>query len=304
MNSTDTNAQAYTFRGQAYAQLEENELALADFSNAIELDPENHEAYNSRGNYYQFIAEDLESAVADYENAIDLNNRIPAYHENLAGLYITLEQYEEAVDAYGDALRFNRDNPELHLESADAKELAGDDRGAAADRRRASDLFIRRAEEKLELDNLEGALDDFNSALELNEASATAHQGRAEILLQLGEEADALESFKRAGQLYTENNRVDNAIAVYDRVLELDDTFLEGYLNRGIAYRNKGIDSQDPADFENALLDLGTVVSESPDNPEGYYQRASALPRNQRCRCSGSRTPTSHRTRPLQRCLH
>jgi tetratricopeptide (TPR) repeat protein len=64
--------EAYSNRGVSYNDMGEYELALADYNQALELNPESAEAYNNRGVNYNDKGE-YELALADYNRALELN---------------------------------------------------------------------------------------------------------------------------------------------------------------------------------------------------------------------------------------
>jgi len=66
------NADAYFNRGDAYDEIGEYEKAIADYSKAIELKPGDALAYFNRGNAYGEIRE-YGKAIADYSRVIELN---------------------------------------------------------------------------------------------------------------------------------------------------------------------------------------------------------------------------------------
>jgi tetratricopeptide (TPR) repeat protein len=64
-------ADAFTNRGVAYGMKGDLNQAFADFDQAIELDPEDGLAYYNRGIVYDKKG-DLDRAIADYEKALEL----------------------------------------------------------------------------------------------------------------------------------------------------------------------------------------------------------------------------------------
>lgn len=66
------NADAYFNRGDAYGEIGEYEKAIADYSKAIELKPSDASAYFNRGDAYGEIGE-YGKAIVDYSKAIELN---------------------------------------------------------------------------------------------------------------------------------------------------------------------------------------------------------------------------------------
>lgn len=72
---------AYIERGRTYIQQEENDRAIADFTKAIELDPEGASAYNHRGVAYASKL-DFDSAIADFDKAIQFDPLLRNAHVN------------------------------------------------------------------------------------------------------------------------------------------------------------------------------------------------------------------------------
>jgi TonB family protein len=72
---------AYLDRGRAYLQQDDNDRAIADFTKAIELDPEGASAYNHRGIAYSAKL-DFDSAIADFDKAIQFDPLLKNAHYN------------------------------------------------------------------------------------------------------------------------------------------------------------------------------------------------------------------------------
>src|SRR5437016_1925492 len=65
-------SQAYVSRGAAYQFKFDYDQAIADYSEAIRLDPKNADIYSRRGTAYQ-LKSDYDRAIADYSEAIRLD---------------------------------------------------------------------------------------------------------------------------------------------------------------------------------------------------------------------------------------
>jgi TonB family protein len=72
---------AYIDRGRTYIQQDQNDRAIADFTKAIELDPEGANAYNHRGVAYASRL-DFDSAIADFDKAIQFDPLLNNAHYN------------------------------------------------------------------------------------------------------------------------------------------------------------------------------------------------------------------------------
>lgn len=109
-------ALAYHHRGIAYAKKEQWDLAIADGTKAIELDP-NIEldpqyalAYNSRGIAYAKKGQ-WDSAITDYTKVIELDpNFAPAYG-NRGVAYAKKGQWDLAIADYSKAMELNPNYP-------------------------------------------------------------------------------------------------------------------------------------------------------------------------------------------------
>ena len=67
-----TDAVSYYDRGTAYAEEGKSELAIADFTQAIQLNPDYANAYYSRGRVYDEQG-DNEQAIVDYNEVVRLD---------------------------------------------------------------------------------------------------------------------------------------------------------------------------------------------------------------------------------------
>jgi tetratricopeptide (TPR) repeat protein len=102
---------AYLKRGNEYFGKGDYDHAIADYSKAISLNPDNIDAYGGRGNTYSFKG-DSDSAIADYSQAISLdpNYATGAYYGNRAQEYLTKGDFAPALADFEQLLRFRPSN--------------------------------------------------------------------------------------------------------------------------------------------------------------------------------------------------
>jgi tetratricopeptide (TPR) repeat protein len=79
--SQGNKAVAYSNRGNEYLAKGDNDRAIADFNEAIRLDPRYAIAYNSRGIAYS-AKRDLDRAIADFNEAITLDPKFANAYNN------------------------------------------------------------------------------------------------------------------------------------------------------------------------------------------------------------------------------
>jgi len=72
---------AYIDRGRTYILQDDNDRAIADFTKAIQLDPEGANAYNHRGVAYAGKL-DFDSAIADFDKALQFDPLLKNAHAN------------------------------------------------------------------------------------------------------------------------------------------------------------------------------------------------------------------------------
>ena len=93
-------------RGVAYKANGEYDLALKDYDQAIQLNPNAASHYNNRGIIYR-LKHDYDRAIADYDEAIWLKSDYVAAHYNRALAYVDKGDYGHALSDLGFVLKFN-----------------------------------------------------------------------------------------------------------------------------------------------------------------------------------------------------
>ncbi|MDJ0554731.1 MAG: tetratricopeptide repeat protein [Microcoleaceae cyanobacterium MO_207.B10] len=91
------NADAYIYRGDVKEKLEDNHGAIADYNQAINIDATHPKAYYRRGNVLRKVGDNW-GAIADYNQAIRLNpNYVSAknsshFHADVSGTETLLQE--------------------------------------------------------------------------------------------------------------------------------------------------------------------------------------------------------------------
>jgi tetratricopeptide (TPR) repeat protein len=132
------NAEAYNNRGNVYTLLEDRRRAVADYTKAIDLDPNYAVAYYNRGLEKQFDG-DIEGAMADYTTALSLQPQHPQLmaniHCNLGILYETTGDHEKGLANFDEAIRYNPRHVSAYYNRGLAHERNGNFTQAIADYR-------------------------------------------------------------------------------------------------------------------------------------------------------------------------
>ncbi len=108
-----TDADAFYNRGCVYGSKGDVELALKDYSRAIELDAKHEDALYNRGLIYVKI-KDYEKALADFEKTLALNPDAVDAYCNMGNVRYEMGKFDEAIRDYTAALKLNSDDGDLY----------------------------------------------------------------------------------------------------------------------------------------------------------------------------------------------
>ncbi len=237
-------AMAYYNRGRAYLSLGEYEKVIADLDRAIELDPEMAMAYNNRGYVYDNLGE-YEKAIADYDRALELDSEMAMAYVNRAKVYLSLGEHKKAIADSDRAIELDSEMALAYVNRGAAYSNLGEHEKTIADCDRAVDLdpeialaYGNRGGAYLSLGEHEKAIADCDRAIELDPEMATAYVNRGAAYFSLGE--------------------YEKALADCDRAIELDPEMAMAYGNRGAAYYHLG-------EYEKAIADLERVLELTAD---------------------------------------
>ena len=190
------DASDYLALGVEQAREDEYDEAIDSLSKAIELEPEDPDAYYFRGISY-YLKEDPDSAIADFDKALEL---IP--NGTFAGItdadiygvrgasYALKDEYDKAIS-----------------DSEKAMELAPGDADFKA---YAAEAYAQRGYSYTKAEDYDRAIDDFDRAFELDNASADNFK------------ALAAEAYALRGYVYAKSGDSNRATAAFNRASELD----------------------------------------------------------------------------------
>jgi tetratricopeptide (TPR) repeat protein len=210
------DARVFVNRGLGYAEAHDPAKAIADFTEAIRLDPEETDAYYQRARAFHGVAE-YDRALADIDIVLGADpTDADAYDVRGTVLADTL-RYQEAAEMFLKAVKLDRDSKFHHNNLAAAQ---------------------------IELSQCRSALAEVDAALQLEPEYGYAIVTRGVALACLGERDKAMAEFDRARRLYPKSASIANAIAwelsksdqpgfrgdefplqVAQHAVELDDTF-------------------------------------------------------------------------------
>ncbi|MCZ6863646.1 MAG: tetratricopeptide repeat protein [Alphaproteobacteria bacterium] len=235
----------YNNRGVAYRKIGEFGKAIADYEQALRLDPGYAKAHNNLGIVNRAKGE-VDLSIQDYDRAISFDPGYADAYFNRGNAYVDRREYDRAIDDFGQAIRLDPSDATAHVN-------------------RGNSYFRKR--------DYDSAIQDYELALRLDPGHAGAINNREMAYKAKGETAPpilgAADAFILQGNDYFQQGQYDRAIQSYDQALGLDDGYAIAYFNRGNAYSFKG-------EIERAIRDYDQVIRIDPGHVNAHANRGHA----------------------------
>jgi lipoprotein NlpI len=107
-------AAAYYNRGNAQAANGDQAAAIADYDEAIKLDPKGAPAYNNRGTAKNESG-DAEGAIADFNEAVKHKKTFASAYFNRANVHAAKGEIDRAISDYTAAINYDRRNTNAYI---------------------------------------------------------------------------------------------------------------------------------------------------------------------------------------------
>ncbi|MGB6017397.1 MAG: caspase family protein, partial [Nodosilinea sp.] len=189
IDSTKLEAQEYLNRGLLKLGSMDNQGAIADFSEAIRLNPDDGNFYDSRGKA-KYAVGDSQGAMLEYREAV----RLFKQYGNTEKYLSALKQLWLLECALNQRSAESTPPPEVLLAQGNEKYAVRDYQGALAAYDEALHIdpsntyaYTSRGNAKLGLGDKEGAITDYDEAIRLDPKNAIAYQNRGNAKYDLGD---------------------------------------------------------------------------------------------------------------------
>jgi tetratricopeptide (TPR) repeat protein len=209
--------------------------ALAEFEEAVRLNPNLAPAWNSYGVALARAGRPAEAAPK-LARALELQPQEGAVHNNLGGVLSQLGRDREAIAQYREAIRLGPSSSGAHLNLGRELRRAGRDDEALAELEEAARLDPGSAPARSSLGSLlyakgrtAAALHEFSDAVRLDPSSASFRNNLGIALTAAG--------------------RLDDAVAQLRRAVELDPGYAEAHYNLAVALSRAGRSAEADAEF-------------------------------------------------------
>lgn len=247
---------AHYNRGTIYGERKDYDLAIKDYTRAIELRPDYTEAYNNRGWVYG-NKHDYDREIQDCTKAIELKPDYADAYNNRGSAYGGKGVFNLAIPDYAKALDLKPEDADVYYNLGVAFSRIDDHNRAIQYYAKAIEIkpnfaaaYNNRGISYAAINAHDQAIRDYTQTISLKPDNADVYNNRAAAYCSMGNSARAIQDCNRA--------------------IELQPNYADAYNNRGNAYGVKG-------DTQQAIRDYTKAIKLKPDYAQAYNNRAAAL---------------------------
>jgi tetratricopeptide (TPR) repeat protein len=185
-------AWAYRIRASEYLKRRDFDRAIADYSQVLQLYPQDRYAHILRGDI-SLHKRDFDQAIADFGQAIAIDPNNGAGYVNRAGAYVLKDDFEHAFADYARALDVNPRDVRAYLSRGSAHIAKGDIDAAMADYDQAIQIsptykysYFRRGSAYADEGDFNHAIADYDEGIRLDPKDGRAYRMRGLVNLRAG----------------------------------------------------------------------------------------------------------------------
>ena len=232
-------SEAYLQRGISNANTGDHSRAIADYDETLRLDVQQPDAFYARG-FSHAAGGNNDRAIADFNEALRLNPQLARAYWQRGAAYMAKEDHARAIADYDEAIRLDPQFARVYWSRGIAREFKGEYDRAIADYDEAvrleplwPDAYYARGFSYGMKGDLDRAIADYTEAIRLNPKMAGIYW--------------------RRGTTYSMRGEYDRAVSDFNEALRLNPKLASAYWQRGVAYANKGDKEQAGADYDEAI---------------------------------------------------
>lgn len=241
--------------------------AIAVYNEFITQNPSNFHGYQNRGSMY-VILEQFDNAIADFNQALAITPQSPMSLRSRASAYEAQGNIAQAERDYSDSLR-----------------------AKGAPREWVADSHMRRGILRESSGNMRGAFEDYGRAIaidqSLDEKSDSVYEAyyrQAEILLALNQPGEALDVISKAldkvegdPRMFTLAGRAYSATGDFKEAVDIFDASININPDNAAAYGHRAFAKLGSSDYEGALSDLDKAMEMGIEDAGLIANRGGAL---------------------------
>ncbi len=249
-------AGAYFNRGNAEYAESNLTTAILDYTKTIALSPEFiNDVYVNRGNA-EFAENNFDAAVMDYTKVIQSNPAKYLAYLGLGTVEDTKQNFDAAIMDYTKVIELSPNYVNAYFSRGNSENKKRDFNSAIVDYTKTIELSPTFAAAYLNRGNSESAEREFNLAMMDYRKTIELDPGNSSAYFNCGLVDDTRQDFR-------------GAIAAYTKAIELSPGFLEAYVNRAFIYYTLG-------KYQMAIVDFTKGLSLRSNDNIAYYYRGMA----------------------------
>jgi tetratricopeptide (TPR) repeat protein len=300
-NDTEKLSKSLVIRG---ALSDDPATRLADFNQAVKIDPTNVDAIRSRASQYLVMGK-LDKAINDFELWIEAEPDNLMARMGAVDALVAEDRIDEAIERLGEAIEIDPENSapysiraRLHLQTDKYDEAFDDAEQALKINKDDVEALMVRSSVQTDREKYQEALDDVNRVLKLEPGLVRGIWMRSILSGQLEDYDQAIEDIQllvnsdptqsqfktQLAMLYNAADRPEDAVEIYNDLIEDDSEDIDALRGRGDAHLSLSKHKEAVADYENALEidekrdgvlnNLAWVLATSPDDEVRDGQKA------------------------------
>ncbi|BAZ13230.1 tetratricopeptide repeat protein [Calothrix sp. NIES-4071] len=284
----------YLNRGAVYADQKKSDLAIADYTKAIQINPQDAQAYSNRGVVYA-SEKKSDLAIADYTKAIQINPQFANAYYNRGIVYASEKKSDLAIADYTKAIQINPQDAQAYYNRGNRYADQKKSDLAIADYTKAiqinpqfANAYYNRGIVYVDQKKSDLAIADYTKAIQINPQFAKAYYNRGIVYVDQKKSDLAIADFIKAiqinpqfakayysrGNVYADQKKSDLAIADFTKAIQINPQYAEAYGNRGLAYNQMG-------DKQSARKDLQKAAQLFQEqNKNADYEKAMNILKN------------------------
>jgi len=242
----------YVNRGFAYLSKGDYSRALADFNQAIQLQPNFTDAYFNRSVVY-LLQQDYDLALTDLNRVIQFRPDFALAYAKRGSVYFFKDDYDHALKDINRAIQLQADSELFYSMRGEVYAKQNDFDHAIADfnqviklQPKLADGYRSRGRSYEEKKDYDHAIADYTQAIKLEPNNADPYNSR--------------------GWTYAQKGDCDRAIVDLNQAIKLQPDEASYYDSRGFAYAGK-------REYSLALSDYNQALKLKPDADYAYYHR-------------------------------
>lgn len=285
------HAAAIHMRGDIYNRLHNYDLAVEDYSNYLELVPNDHQVLLERGRA-NLARKKLESAKADFDALIDKDEINTEAYLGRSQVFLEKDDLEAAEADCQKAVRLDSRNPDalttrgkilssLSKDYFEAEECftKAIELHSEEDNVRVAENYYLRGISRYEQQKFFKAAEDFRRAISLRSRHPGSYVWNAIVSAKLENWADAIDNLQQAISLrpsaanqYRRLGKpaAEKAIEYYDQLIKRGNSDSQSFRNRGMAYQFLG-------SIDLAIQDFSMSLREDPNDVDSRVRHAQLL---------------------------